>query len=493
MPSAIKNKYLWAIWIVGTLVAGGALASMMYISGNRSALLIGNTTSAHHQIELACDACHTSGFFATQKKMNKNMNKACLSCHKDELAVSIEHKPEITEALAVTVPMDYCSACHQEIEEERPSHVGLGFETCASAGCHNYHDNTALYEKFLVKHADQPHMLDHAKNAFAAVARSPYPIETALDSTAPETTLADLFMRYDEDTDQATATQEATTALGKVLTASDAVAPEQYLTPQAVDEWQRSMHAKSGVNCTSCHLDSKTEENISVDTMTAGWIESPGIDTCKTCHRDQTKTFVEGKHGMRQHPKLPEGRRVKDNDTLPNLLARVANNLYPDEPLQPMRVSEALIPMKDDAHDKQTGNCQACHAAHEPDLAVAAVDSCLTCHDDEHSNNYLQSSHYRLWQDELAGIGDPGTGVSCADCHMPKLKSRKGRGFFTTHNQNSYLRPNEKMIRPVCQSCHSLEFSIDALADPELANNNFAHPPVTHIESIDWAMGARKK
>ena len=55
------------------------------------------------------------------------------------------------------------------------------------------------------------------------------------------------------------------------------------------------------------------------------------------------------------------------------------------------------------------------------------------------------------------------------------------------HNQNFYLRPNEKMIRPVCMQCHSLEFSIDALADIELLKSNFTGKPSRHIESIDWA------
>ena len=74
---------------------------------------------------------------------------------------------------------------------------------------------------------------------------------------------------------------------------------------------------------------------------------------------------------------------------------------------------------------------------------------------------------------------------------MPKLK--KGRGAFTTHNQNAYLRPNEKMIRPVCMQCHSLDFAIDALADPKLVENNFNGRPAMHIESIDWAMKRARK
>ena len=56
------------------------------------------------------------------------------------------------------------------------------------------------------------------------------------------------------------------------------------------------------------------------------------------------------------------------------------------------------------------------------------------------------------------------------------------------HNQNDNLRPNEKMIRPVCMQCHSLAFSIDALADEKLILNNFNGAASKHIPSIDWAL-----
>ena len=58
----------------------------------------------------------------------------------------------------------------------------------------------------------------------------------------------------------------------------------------------------------------------------------------------------------------------------------------------------------------------------------------------------------------------------------------------TNHNQNDTLRPNEKMIRPVCLDCHGLEFSLDALADAALVERNFTGTPTVHVESVEWAM-----
>ena len=53
--------------------------------------------------------------------------------------------------MGVTLPKDYCFICHHDVADDRPSHKGLAFTTCASAGCHRFHDNRALYQDFLVK------------------------------------------------------------------------------------------------------------------------------------------------------------------------------------------------------------------------------------------------------------------------------------------------------------------------------------------------------
>ena len=42
----------------------------------------------------------------------------CVTCH-------VEHRPEITSEMAVTVPADVCFLCHEGIAEERPSHEGM--------------------------------------------------------------------------------------------------------------------------------------------------------------------------------------------------------------------------------------------------------------------------------------------------------------------------------------------------------------------------------
>ena len=131
-----------------------------------------------------------------------------------------------------------------------------------------------------------------------------------------------------------------------------------------------------------------------------------------------------------------------------------------------------------DAHHQIEMACETCHAAPAFAGAAAAVKAmnktCRNCH--EHA----------LWQAELAGEAPPGAGVSCATCHMAKV-GRRGK-IVTNHNQNDVLRPNEKMIRPVCLDCHGLGFAIDALADADLVARNFRAKPSVHVESIEWAL-----
>jgi formate-dependent nitrite reductase cytochrome c552 subunit len=102
---------------------------------------------------------------------------------------------------------------------------------------------------------------------------------------------------------------------------------------------------------------------------------------------------------------------------------------------------------------------------------------------------YEGSPHHALWKKELAGELPPGSGVSCASCHLPRVEHRatdsSAKRTLVEHNQSDNLRPNEKMIRPVCMSCHGLGFAIDALADAPLVRRNFSGKPGVHIRSLD--------
>lgn len=380
----------------------------------REMLLPGKTTHGHHQIELACESCHATPFAGRE-----GLQKACEGCHAAELKAAsdshplgkftdprhadrlekldatlcvtchVEHRPGITLAMGLTQPGDFCFHCHAEIAKDRPSHAGLAFDTCNSAGCHKYHDNRALYEDFLAKHLDDPPLL-----------------------SAPR-----LRLRTRQE------------PRGSPLEHKDGV---------------QTSHSRAGVGCDGCH--GKAE----------AWVERPGQAPCRECHEQETKGFLAGKHGMR----LGAG-------------------------LTPISPAKARRPMRADAAHKTLG-CVSCHAAHEFDTKQAAVQACLGCHGDEHSLAYEGSVHHALWEKELAGELPAGSGVSCASCHMPRIEHRDEdlgtRRTLVQHNQSETLAPSEKMIRPVCLSCHGLGFSLDALAKRRVESLDMVRQRFTNRE-----------
>jgi hypothetical protein len=439
----LKKHWPWIAWLLLTCVMAGALTYKLK-SSNRRMFLPGPTTAGHYQIELDCNACHQPGLGAVEQ--------ACYDCHAAELkaandshpkskfsdprnadrlkliqadnciACHREHVPRQTHAMGVTMPADYCFHCHQQTLTDRLSHKNFAFDSCATAGCHNYHDNTALYEGFLLKHVNQPDTNGRALR----------PLRTTLAA------LIETGWKQRPPLAEAQADAPAT------VTAST----------NAQHGWALSAHARAGVNCRDCH-----EVTVVADQPKV-WSDKLDHTACAACHSDTVAGFLGGKHGMR--------------------LARG---------LSPMTPGEARLPMKPaSAHRELT--CASCHAPHDYDTRTAAVDACLSCHNDAHSLAYKHSAHYRLWLAEGTGDALPGAGVSCATCHLPREAHTVGGTSVVRvqHNQNLNLRPNEKMIRTVCLDCHGLAFSLDALADAALVQTNFAGRPARHVESIDLAV-----
>ena len=445
-----NNGWAWLIWVLVT-------ASLIFYFSKGlvseeepdEVFLIGDLTSGHHQIGVSCSACHTDAFGGGEVIQN-----ACMNCHGEELEMAhdshpkskftdprnanrieiidarecvschTEHQPDVAGIMGLTLPVDFCMECHAEIVNERDSHKGMGFDTCASAGCHNYHDNRALYEEFLLK-------------------------ESLSDEEAGLSLLGQILKKSPYIPQRIIAPSEK-----EALSSVDADAPEKHLDDvTVVHMWETTAHAQNGVNCTDCHKSSDSSSSLS----SSDWVAKPDFKVCMDCHEKQGETFLLGKHGMR----IAQG-------------------------LEPMKVEDANVSLKFSAMDRDL-TCTSCHNDHSFSTEYAAVEACLNCHNDEHSLNYPDSKHAQIWRAEQRAEVPVGSGVACSTCHLPKVIHKKPEKIFSSHNQNEILRPNEKMIRPVCLNCHSLEFSIDALADPTLIKNNFQGRPENHIESIDMA------
>lgn len=442
-------KILFTIWLVLSAAAFTwlylALPGETASSVDSTIYLPGQTTHGHYQIELKCSACHTpDGEVSEQScidchgaalKMSRDTHpkakfrdpakaellekidaSSCITCH-------AEHDEDRTLPMGVTVPADFCFHCHEGIADDRPSHAEMAFNTCTNAGCHNYHDNTALYENFLKKHLNESEVLQTA----VVPRRSLGPSRKA-----------------------------ATELINVALSEAAADAPVEFSDRTALTKWANSSHAFAGINCSDCH--EQTTDNSSpkdtatqpTATPTAAWISDLNHESCEACHRLETRGFLEGKHGMRLAVGLP-----------------------------PMSPKLARSPMHGAAAHAQL-SCASCHDPHQPDLRFAAHDACLSCHDDQHSRSYQNSGHQQLWLAEVSGKAAMGSGVSCATCHMPR--DEDGR---VQHNQNHNLQPNEKMARTVCMNCHGLQFTLDSLSDSNLKANCYSTPPLSRVDSLE--------
>lgn len=253
-------------------------------------------------------------------------------------------------------------------------------------------------------------------------------------------------------------------SIGLFLTTSLGIFPWGHLPAQAngiteaelgeiTSQWKASVHALADVNCSSCHQDSETK----------AFVGKPSYESCQSCHEGETDTFLLGKHGIR----LLEGQ----------------SSLTPQK---------ARLAMKPEAHGQQM-NCNACHNVHSVNTYQASVDSCLTCHNDNHSLNYKNSKHSQLFLAEENLTRPSNSSVTCATCHLPRGESESGDNVLVNHNNTYNLKPRDRMASEVCMNCHGMEYSFNSIFDNELVKSNFDRPPELHLKSFDMVRVMQQK
>ncbi|MDJ0594990.1 MAG: cytochrome c3 family protein [Pleurocapsa sp. MO_226.B13] len=216
-------------------------------------------------------------------------------------------------------------------------------------------------------------------------------------------------------------------------------------------QWRTSAHALAEVNCSSCHQDRETK----------AFIAKPTQESCRSCHEHSVDTFLLGKHGIR---------------TL--------------EGLSPLTPAIAHLPMKESSLDKQM-NCNTCHNVHTVNTYTASVDSCLSCHNDNHSLNYKNSPHANIFR-EIGTLPRPNEDlVTCATCHLPREVS--GDEVLVNHNNTYTLKPRDRMVQEVCMNCHGVEHAFNSIFDDELVEANFARPPNRKLRTFKLVRDLEKK
>ncbi len=240
-----------------------------------------------------------------------------------------------------------------------------------------------------------------------------------------------------------------------VFTLNSYSVQSQTVQPAQLEEinqqWQQSAHALAEVNCSSCHLEKDSQKLVG----------KPTVESCRSCHQGQVDTFLLGKHGIR---------------TL--------------EGLSPLTPKLAKLPMKQSAQNKQM-NCNTCHNVHSVNTVVAAVDSCLTCHNDTHSLNYQNSKHGQFLAQAETLPRPSSESVTCSTCHLPR-QVHEGT-VFVNHNNTYTLLPRDRMVKEVCINCHSAEYAYESIFDDALVESNFAAAPTLEMETFEMVRALEKQ
>lgn len=210
--------------------------------------------------------------------------------------------------------------------------------------------------------------------------------------------------------------------------------------------WQSSVHALNDINCSSCHQDRQTKAVVS----------QPNHESCRSCHEQAVETFLLGKHGI----------RLQEEQT-------------------PLNPAMAHLPMKPEAANKVM-NCNTCHDVHSVNTVQASVDSCLSCHNDDHSLNYQKSKHGQLFASKAKTLPRPDAeSVTCATCHLPRQPSDgESATVLVNHNNTFTLLPRDRMVKEVCMNCHGMEYSFNNIFDDEVVEADFKHPTTQDLQTL---------
>ena len=422
--------------------------------GENELFVPGRTSDGHHQIESQCANCHDP-FGGAQ-------DEACLACHGQSLkarndshapskfddparsaqlavvdarscvACHREHRAEARLRGSVSVPTTFCIGCHAEVRQERPSHTEFSDSGCASAGCHNYHDNRALYRDFLAKDRGAPRLRADPR----------VPTRTAFDGQAaapppPPLPAPDLPATFNPDPGGENG--------------SDSRWASNILP--AITEWSQSAHAQAGVNCSGCHQ------------------RGPG----NNCRRRG------GRHRLRQLPPRPASR-------IPRRQARHAPQRR-GRPHVPGHGPGAHESGGVEPHARL--HLLSWGPSLRPDPGRGVRLRGLPQRRAHPQLPRLGPLH-RLAQGAAAAGPRRHRGLlrhlppaPLRPARAPARSARPGQGIRVEHNQNGNLRPNDRMWREVCIHCHSAGFSLAALVDPGLVMGNFTGEPSPALTSMD--------
>ncbi len=202
--------------------------------------------------------------------------------------------------------------------------------------------------------------------------------------------------------------------------------------------WVNSKHAKSGVDCITCH---KSHEEAKSKKS------SVEPELCARCHAEKVAQFKEGRHAvawdrMKEHPQY---------QALPDPLKKA---------------------FCERCHNIQN-KCNSCHTTHAYNSKEAREpEACKKCHTGlagPHDEMYASSLHGTIHATDK----DPNRAPSCTHCHMFKGTHNISVGIVydfwgnAVDKDGKFLSPQDQqrirkpMIEGVCSQCHIPSLTVE--------------------------------
>lgn len=255
-------------------------------------------------------------------------------------------------------------------------------------------------------------------------------------------------------------------------------------TAAVVRQFERSQHAKKGVNCLDCHqaLEGQTEKVHNGFTIAAHLTAK----NCSQCHTTEYNQFVKSRHAA---PAWAAVRGAQDFTTEQIAFAEIYHQGAVDRPANALALKEGesaidvgCLGCHDIGKpnlDGSIGTCTDCHARHTASVALARQpETCGQCHmgpDHAQIEIFHESKHgvlYNAQKREMNLAADPKrlstadmSVPTCATCHLSGLD-----GLNVTHDTTerlsywlfapvSHKRPTyhqgQTAMKETCLKCHA--------------------------------------
>ncbi len=420
---------IWLFWIlVNVALLAFAYPPLSGHSDKNELYVPAKVAHSHHQIAGDCVSCHTP--FA-----NRTDNK-CITCHENIYTEdSVSHKPvsferNMHQDLLKKVDVTQCESCHRVHHNENDNLTTLVDASQYCLTCHNEIVTNKEHHHAGMKKEACSECHNYHDNTIA-IASFVHQNRRGNKIKSDVNVLERNFLKQYKQV-----SIYAVRELG--IEKNDAPRSLKFDDSILVD-WQMSKHASAGVNCSFCHLNNKTDQ----------WLEKPDYNVCDNCHPRETDEYLLSTHGIRIKQNLPS-----------------------------FQVKDARLAMQKDASKKKL-TCNSCHSDHRFNTELTVLETCLDCHNDEHSLAYKNSLHFKTLNDSREDHKKALSGVSCATCHFPRESIEVGKQLYThvQHNVNRDSNKIKKFARTVCLQCHSLKFSLNSLNDKAVLKSNFSEQP----------------